>query len=126
MWGVFRPNLFSRHDSSFKSPEFHSGLGVSLNGNDNSKNTVQGTFEDLSEEEKTRALLQFLQYQQQQEQESETKRFKEMIQNGANQDGLASSLTPAEIQVRRVILCLPIFWPWVLKLNRRRRLVSYP
>ena len=66
----------------------------------------------MSEEEKTRALLQFLQYQQQQEQESETKRFKEMIQNGANQDGLAtgaSNLTPAEIQVKRVIFCLPIY-----------------
>jgi len=65
------------------------------------KNTVQGTFEDLSEEEKTRALLQFLQYHQQQEQESETKRFKEMIQGsqGKEQDDV-STLTPTEIQVR--------------------------
>ena len=32
----------------------------------NSKHRVQGTFDDLSEDEKTRALLQFLQYRQQQ------------------------------------------------------------
>ena len=35
--------------------------GVSPDG----RNTVQGTFDDLSEEEKTRAYLQFLQYHQQ-------------------------------------------------------------
>lgn len=43
------------------------------------RNTVQGTFDDLSEEEKTRAYLQFLQYHQQLEQENETKRFQQML-----------------------------------------------
>lgn len=46
------------------------------------RNTVQGTFDDLSEEEKTRAYLQFLQYHQQLEQESETKKFQEMLKTG--------------------------------------------
>ena len=36
-----------------------------------------GTFDDLSDEEKTRALLQFLQHHQQLEQEHETKKFQE-------------------------------------------------
>ena len=36
-----------------------------------------GTFDDLSDEEKTRALLQFLQHHQQLEQENETKKFQE-------------------------------------------------
>ena len=49
--------------------------GVSPDG----RNTVQGTFDDLSEEEKTRAYLQFLQYHQQLEQENETKRFQQML-----------------------------------------------
>ena len=49
--------------------------GLSQNG----RNTVQGTFDDLSEEEKTRAYLQFLQYHQQLEQENETKRFQQML-----------------------------------------------
>uniref|UniRef100_A0A0K2TJN1 Metalloprotease TIKI homolog n=1 Tax=Lepeophtheirus salmonis TaxID=72036 RepID=A0A0K2TJN1_LEPSM len=44
-----------------------------------SKATVQGTFNDLSENQKTRALLQFLQYQQQQEQTEETKKFQKLI-----------------------------------------------
>ena len=51
--------------------------GVSPDG----RNTVQGTFDDLSEEEKTRAYLQFLQYHQQLEQENETKRFQQMLNN---------------------------------------------
>ena len=83
---------FLRDDGGIsRVPDSHSGSPA---------NTVQGTFEDLSEEEKTRALLQFLQYHQQQEQEDETKRFKEMIQSGdgKDDDGLAN-LTPAEIQV---------------------------
>ena len=42
-----------------------------------SRNTVMGTFDDLSDEEKTRALLQFLQHHQQLEQENETKQFQE-------------------------------------------------
>jgi len=84
-----------RDDGVARAPDSHAGAKA---------NTVQGTFEDLSEEEKTRALLQFLQYHQQQEQESETKRFKEMIQSGTGEeseqqeDGL-SNLTPSEIQV---------------------------
>ena len=60
---------------------------------------MQGTFEDLSEEEKTRALLQFLQYHQQLEQESETKRFKEMIQGNTEAEESPTTLTPSEIQV---------------------------
>ena len=46
------------------------------------RNTVQGTFDDLSDEEKTRAYLQFLQYHQQLEQKNETKRFQEMLNHG--------------------------------------------
>lgn len=57
-------NLFF-YSSQHKSPP-----DTSFESN---KNTVQGTFEDLSEEEKTRALLQFLQYHQQHEQENETR-----------------------------------------------------
>lgn len=49
--------------------------GIGSNG----RNTVQGTFDDLSEEEKTRAYLQFLQYHQQLEQENKTKRFQQML-----------------------------------------------
>ena len=52
--------------------------GVSPDG----RNTVQGTFDDLSEEEKTRAYLQFLQYHQQLEQENETKKFQQMLNQG--------------------------------------------
>jgi len=44
-----------------------------------SKNTVMGTFDDLSDEEKTRALLQFLQHHQQLEQENEGKQFQDSI-----------------------------------------------
>lgn len=62
-----------------------------INGGANNRNTVQGTFEDLSEEEKTRALLQFLQYHQQQEQENETKRFREMIQGGSRDSEASGS-----------------------------------
>jgi len=58
-------------------PELFSMRGVSPDG----RNTVQGTFDDLSEEEKTRAYLQFLQYHQQLEQENETKRFQQMLNN---------------------------------------------
>ena len=61
---MFSPRLFAMH-----------GGGLSQNG----RNTVQGTFDDLSEEEKTRAYLQFLQYHQQLEQENETKRFQQML-----------------------------------------------
>ena len=49
--------------------------GVSPDG----RNTVQGTFDDLSEEEKTRAYLQFLQYHQQLEQKNQTKKFQRML-----------------------------------------------
>jgi hypothetical protein len=51
----------------------------------NGRNTVQGTFDDLSEPEKTRAYLQFLQYHQQLEQENETNRFQEMLNNDDDQ-----------------------------------------
>ena len=42
-----------------------------------------GTFDDLSDEEKTRALLQFLQHHQQLEQENENKPFQNSITNSA-------------------------------------------
>merc|ERR1712117_204730 len=48
------------------------------------KHTVQGTIDDLSEEEKTRALLQFLQYHQQLEGKSENGgQFKDLVDGGA-------------------------------------------
>ena len=56
--------------------------GISSNG----RNTVQGTFDDLSEEEKTRAYLQFLQYHQQLEQENETKRFQQMLNKNQGEE----------------------------------------
>ena len=87
--------IFCRHEESIKSGATHSGSTDPGN-----KNTVQGTFEDLSEEEKTRALLQFLQYHQQLEQESETKRFKEMIQGNTEPEESPATLTPSEIQVQ--------------------------
>ena len=68
---MFSPRLFAMH-----------GGGLSQNG----RNTVQGTFDDLSEEEKTRAYLQFLQYHQQLEQENETKRFQQMLNRNNNDD----------------------------------------
>jgi len=61
-------------------PELFSMRGVSPDG----RNTVQGTFDDLSEEEKTRAYLQFLQYHQQLEQENETKKFQQMLNQDQN------------------------------------------
>ena len=56
----------------------------SMHMSPNGRNTVQGTFDDLSDEEKTRAYLQFLQYHQQLEQKNETKRFQEMLNHGEN------------------------------------------
>ena len=45
--------------------------------------TSQGTFDDLSEDEKTRALLQFLQYHQQLEGKSENGgQFKDLVNGG--------------------------------------------
>ena len=44
---------------------------------------MQGTFDDLSEDEKTRALLQFLQYHQQLEGKSENGgQFKDLVEGG--------------------------------------------
>ena len=43
-----------------------------------------GTFDDLSDEEKTRALLQFLQHHQQLEQENERKQYQDGISNSAS------------------------------------------
>lgn len=59
------------------------------------RNTVQGTFDDLSEEEKTRAYLQFLQYHQQLEQENETKRFQQMLNRKQNTYDETTTLLPA-------------------------------
>ena len=42
-----------------------------------------GTFDDLSDEEKTRALLQFLQHHQQLERENENKPFQNSVLNSA-------------------------------------------
>jgi len=66
------PELFAMHGGGLSSQ--------------NGRNTVQGTFDDLSEEEKTRAYLQFLQYHQQLEQENETKRFQQMLNRNNNDD----------------------------------------
>ena len=47
--------------------------------------TSQGTFDDLSEDEKTRALLQFLQYHQQLEGKSENGgQFKDLVDGGGS------------------------------------------
>ena len=43
-----------------------------------------GTFDDLSDEEKTRALLQFLQHHQQLERENESKPFQDSVSNFAS------------------------------------------
>ena len=69
---MFSPRLFAMHGGGLSSQ--------------NGRNTVQGTFDDLSEEEKTRAYLQFLQYHQQLEQENETKRFQQMLNRNNNDD----------------------------------------
>merc|ERR1719264_2400495 len=54
----------------------------------NRKHTVQGTFDDLSEDEKTRALLQFLQYHQQLEGKSENGgQFKDLVDVGGGGGG---------------------------------------
>ena len=53
---------------------------------------MQGTFDDLSEHEKTRALLQFLQYHQQLERTNDTKQFREMI--GHSHEEVATPGTP--------------------------------
>lgn len=57
----------------------------------NAKNKVQGTFDDLPEHEKTRALLKFIQYHQQQERENDTRRFGEMM-------GSESPITPNSLE----------------------------
>ena len=44
-----------------------------------------GTFDDLSDEEKTRALLQFLQNHQQLEHENERKQYQDSISNSASE-----------------------------------------
>ena len=69
---MFSPRLFAMHGGGLSSQ--------------NGRNTVQGTFDDLSEEEKTRAYLQFLQYHQQLEQENETKRFQQMLNRNNDDD----------------------------------------
>ena len=43
-----------------------------------------GTFDDLSDEEKTRALLQFLQHHQQLEHENERKQYQDSISSSAS------------------------------------------
>ena len=50
-------------------------------------NTVEGTFDDLPPEEKTRAFLQFLQYHQQQQQIKETEKFQQLYNADATGAG---------------------------------------
>ena len=78
-----------------------------------SRNTVQGTFDDLSDEEKTRALLQFLQYHQQLEQENETKKFQELWNKTAHSSSSdpyfgGSGRSTASISVLWTTLLIPI------------------
>ena len=49
-----------------------------------------GTFDDLSDEEKTRALLQFLQHHQQLERENENKPFQDSVLN----TGVSGNIKP--------------------------------
>ena len=70
--------IFDHSNDNLLICRLFSMRGVSPDG----RNTVQGTFDDLSEEEKTRAYLQFLQYHQQLEQENETKKFQQMLNQG--------------------------------------------
>lgn len=49
---------------------------------------VQGTFDDLSQEEKTKAFLKFLQYRQQQEQKQGTNKFKELVKSSKSANEL--------------------------------------
>ena len=49
------------------------------------KTLVQGTFDDLPEDEKNRAMLQFLQYHQQLENPSETSKFEDLVRSGGIQ-----------------------------------------
>ena len=59
---------------------------------------VQGTFDDLSQEEKTKAFLQFLQYHQQQEQEQETKKFQQLFdQSNEPEDNAQLSETDEKV-----------------------------
>ena len=68
-----------------------------------SRNTVIGTFDDLSDEEKTRALLQFLQHHQQLEQENETKKFQEHLNiNSSSASVIGGS--------QKSFLCFSTFW----------------
>ncbi|QQP42043.1 Metalloprotease TIKI1like, partial [Caligus rogercresseyi] len=95
-----------------------------------SKATVQGTFSDLSENEKTRALLQFLQHQQQQKKTEETQKFQKLLggteQQGHQEkpylddkkslniwygiEGLSSSKSPQSSPS----IYLPMWSPWVV------------
>ena len=43
------------------------------------RNRIQGTFDDLPDEEKTKALLQFLQYKQHLERDNSTKKFQDLV-----------------------------------------------
>jgi hypothetical protein len=62
----------------------------------NRKHTVQGTFDDLPEDEKTRALLQFLQFHQQLEKESETNQFKSFTNGGDNSGNTVQTAEAAD------------------------------
>ena len=85
MWPIL---FFSTVSRFFVKPYIFSSRLFALHGglSQNGRNTVQGTFDDLSEEEKTRAYLQFLQYHQQLEQENETKRFQQMLNRNNDDD----------------------------------------
>ena len=87
-------NYFLRGNSHSNFFCSHRMLGAKVLTADG-RNTVQGTFDDLSEEEKTRAYLQFLQYHQQLEQENETKRFQQMLNRKQNIYDEPTTLMPA-------------------------------
>ena len=88
--------MFDHYYDTFFIFRLFSMRGVSPDG----RNTVQGTFDDLSEEEKTRAYLQFLQYHQQLEQENETKKFQQMLNQGNLLRGIDNYLGAARSVVQ--------------------------
>ena len=69
-----------------------------------------GTFDDLSDEEKTRALLQFLQHHQQLEQENETKKFQEHWNKDIPNSPSESVFGGSQIST----LCFSTFWTVLL------------
>ena len=65
-----------------------------------------GTFDDLSDEEKTRALLQFLQHHQQLEQENERKQYQGSISDSSSASQCAG--------IHKLFATCSIFWTVLL------------